>query len=159
MKQKLNTVERDLARCLLSIPMSVGVFLDAHNESKKELEGCYLYFDEIEYCWIRSGKVAGRDSNFGIRGDQHAKAAKDPNNSGSKFYRKYPDDSLADFNSSAKRSHLKQYCGLAFKRGNTLQLTSKDGLFIWDDVTMKELEKIKGNDSIENTFSLSSCMT
>ena len=150
MKQKLNTVKSDLARCLLSIPMSVGVFLDARNESKKELEGCYLYFDEIEYRWIRSGKAAGRGSNFGIRDDQHAKAAKDPNNNGSEFYRKYPDDSLADFNSSGKRSHLQQYCGLAFERGNTSQLTSKDGVFIWDDVTMKELEKIKGNDSIEN---------
>ena len=130
--------------------MPVGVFLDARNESKKELEGCYLYFDEVEYRWIRSGKAAGRGSNFSIRDDQHAKAAKDPNNNGSEFYRKYPDDSLTNFNSSGKGSHLKQYCGLAFERGNTMQLTSKDGVFIWDDVMMKELEKIKGNDSIEN---------
>ena len=98
---------------------------------------------------IRSGKAASRGSNVGIRDYQHAKAAKDPNNNGSEFYRKYPDNSLADFNSSGKRSHLKQYCGLAFKRGNTTQLKSKDGVFIWDDVTMKKLEKIKGNHSIE----------
>ena len=65
------------------------------------LEGCYLYFDEIEYRWIRSGKAAGRGSNFGIRDDQHAKAAKDPNNNGSEFYRRYPDANDPTLNNTA----------------------------------------------------------
>jgi hypothetical protein len=149
-KPKLYTVKSDTSRCLLATPNAGGIFLDARDESKKELEGCYLYYDEIDSKWIRSGKAAGRGSNFGIRDEQHAKAAKDPGNNQRELYLRYPDDSLTNVTSSGKRSHLRQYCGLAFKRTFTLQLISKDSIFIWDDSTLQELQKIKGEDSIEN---------
>lgn len=63
--------------------------MDARVEPYKKLVGNYLYYDSVKLQWIRSGKVSGKELNFGTRDMAHSKNSKDPTKSSMGFYRAY----------------------------------------------------------------------
>ena len=118
-----------------------------------ELEGCYLHYNRIRHVWIRSGKVVGSSQsngetsrNFKIRQDEHANCAR-CNTKSSRFYSLHPDEQ-ANTIGNIRRGfwhHLHQYCGIGFSRKEgTKGITDiEDGLFMWDENSIKKIENLK----------------
>lgn len=75
---------------LLSADTTRFIRVDA-DSSYAHLQGCYLYYHESKFKWVRSGKVCGQ-STFIKRHDQHVSNSKaasvDPRSS--YFYQQYP---------------------------------------------------------------------
>ena len=71
------------------VPLVVGTS-DSFTSAAKKTEGCYLYFDQEEAVWIRSGKVCGR--TFAERHKEHKKSSelKCEMSRQSRFYTHYP---------------------------------------------------------------------
>jgi len=142
--------------CLLASPIGdledgAGTFLSARDDSKKNLEGRYLYYDVLNGHWIRSGKVSGDNTNFGERDKQHDKCAMDPAANSSDFYLRYPDVSVKSRVKKGNFQNLKQNCGLSFQRGQTNALTSLDnGILEWDTHPMDCMNSARKDESIEN---------
>jgi hypothetical protein len=75
---------------LLQNVLSVEAFVLAEANAPSTLEGCYLFFDVPNACFVRSGKAVGQ--SFAARYKQHEKGS---TKASSKFYRLFPDKSLA----------------------------------------------------------------
>ena len=58
--------------------MHGGIFCDAREEAHQSLDGNYLYYDVVNYKWIRSGKACGTNACFGNRDNQHQKCSLEP---------------------------------------------------------------------------------
>jgi hypothetical protein len=140
--------------CLLkNIGQDDGSFLLAHNEVSKK-EGCYLYWDKVNLCWRRSGKVNTKSGNvtsrgFGIRGKEHNENSKNSNLT-SKFYRTFPSVDAPVPDSQLQLGFfedLEQYCALGFSRQDkshqSLYTTTGDGIFLWSDVMLHRIGEIK----------------
>ena len=130
-------------------------FAPCEKQPFSDLEGCYLYYDQIHHKWIRSGKAVGsRSSNprrtFGCRHQEHKKAAGEKGNMNQKsnFYSCYPDKSLTESNSRRKGyfNNLSQYCGIGFQRdGDTSGITEIEenkGIFTWSNDVIERVNKL-----------------
>ena len=112
-----------------------------------------MNYNRIRHVWIRSGKVVGSSQsngetsrNFKIRQDEHANCAR-CNTKSSRFYSLYPDEQ-ANTIGNIRRGfwhHLRQYCGIGFSRKEgTKGITDiEDGLFMWDENSIKKIENLK----------------
>ena len=104
-----------------------------------------MYYDELNECWCRSGKVVGDDSRtFGRRGNEHAKAAMLKTTADlTSFYTSHPDQSLTDSqNCRGTFQHLKMYCALGFnpKQNASLKLVGDRSPFVWGSHWMDKLK-------------------
>jgi hypothetical protein len=80
----------DDSTCLLQNPLlKDSAFVEVDMADCCE-EGCYLYFDTKNSCWVRSGKAVGR--KFTERHKEHAQKAilEDAADLSLRFYRTYP---------------------------------------------------------------------
>ena len=111
------------------------------------MHGAYLYFDNNDEKWIRSGKTTGNP--FSFRNEAHAKSAEKEILT-TTFYRRYPSrDRTTDTTSSSGRKgyfeNLVQYAALGFEIGNQevekfLTNTEKgESMFLF---SKEEVEKI-----------------
>ena len=118
-----------------------SIFYNARDEAFKNLEGCYLYYDNENGKWIRSGKAGGDgSSNFGKRDEEHAKSAKKATTS--LFYMAYPDQYATSNLARGSWQDLAQYCGLAFDGQDAADIIDvENGLLEWDRVTMEWVDK------------------
>ena len=101
-------------------------------------QGCYLYYHESKFKWVRSGKVCGQ-STFIKRHDQHVSNSKaasvDPRSS--YFYQQYPHPESPDARKDTRAGHftdLRQYIGIGFNRDDAELLTvdrSEGGILEW----------------------------
>ena len=137
---------------LLVLPMKEDVFqvITGHLSG---LEGCYLYFDQQKYKWIRSGKTSGegKDACFEGRGKKHqANATSKDQMRIHRLYREYPASGVSNLGvAEGCFESLQMYCGMTYdKRRDTSPLRSEgaaDSLFVWSIQTIDELKK-KGGD-------------
>ena len=114
-------------------------FLLATNAEESKLQGAYLYYDENQQDWIRSGKCTGR--SFIDRHKEHLRAAKDDsaNMNRSRFYTYYPSEKSSRSSGSTKKGifeRLTQYVAAGFDptcepTKTLIGKTSTDG-GIWD---------------------------
>ena len=100
-------------------------FLLATNADELKLEGSYLYYDQNQEDWIRSGKCTGR--GLEARHFEHLRAAKENTASvtRSKFYTYYPSKQCARSKNSTCKGvfeDLAQYVAIAWDP------TSKDAV-------------------------------
>ena len=113
-------------------------------------EGCYLYFDTNNSCWIRSGKAVGR--NFTARHREHEKQAmlEDEGKLSSRFYRTYPVRNSKYSSDNLRRGyfdHLQLYCGLGFDRAsksnrNLTTSGKRQSLFLWPDSCLRKVKLV-----------------
>jgi hypothetical protein len=130
------------------VPLVVGTS-DSFTAAAKKTEGCYLYFDQEEAVWIRSGKVCGR--TFAERHKEHKKSSelKCEMSRQSRFYTHYPSKTATAAPVRSRRGFfddLTVYCGLAFSRGSpSLHFLQDDenGIFRWDKDCLSSLLKVK----------------
>jgi hypothetical protein len=144
----LECSKRDASTCLLGMPLlrdSAFVEVDMDDCC---VEGCYLYFDTKNGCWVRSGKAVGR--KFPERHREHEKKAmlKDADDLSSRFYRTFP---CRDAKETGMRrgyfDHLQLYCGLGFDRTketsqNLLTSEKETSLFVWPSGDLKKLKSV-----------------
>jgi hypothetical protein len=122
---------------LLSADTTRFIRVDA-DSSYAHLQGCYLYYHESKFKWVRSGKVCGQ-STFIKRHDQHVSNSKaasvDPRSS--YFYQQYPHPESPDARKDTRAGHftdLRQYIGIGFNRDDAELLTvdrSEGGILEW----------------------------
>jgi len=114
--------------------------LATNDESKQQ--GAYLYYDQNDRKWIRSGKVINR--SFAIRHLEHSKGAKltTADSQSSRFYSRYPSIDAALTTEACRKGrfeNLQQYvaCGIDCEMSEDVKkiLTtdaSRGGIFHWD---------------------------
>jgi len=135
----------DLNACLLADP---SVFKKATTPTGKILEGCYLYYDQNDHKWIRSGKAVG--SNFALRHEQHLKESKwkSSNSQKSEFYSSYPSRSVILADNRARKGNfenLQQYIGVGYNKllkKNMLKDVKDKGIFHLDDEINKRIDAL-----------------
>ena len=144
---------------LVAHPGNEGcVFHDCASAEVTDLEGCYLYYDQVKYAWIRSGKAVGsKFSNpkrsFGKRHAEHKmEASKNATNckyDKSLFYRSYPSKSIPSTDGIRRRGYfenLRQYCGIGFNREKDMsKLVDKkegSGIFKWSEDVIQKVNKL-----------------
>jgi hypothetical protein len=127
-------------------------FLLANNTVAKK-EGCHMYWDKVNLCWRRSGKVNTKSGNvtsrgFGIRGKEHNKNAKN-STSTSKFYRTFPSVEAQVPDNQLQLGFfedLEQYYALGFCReheSHQFQYEySSGGIFVWSDEMLHQIREI-----------------
>ena len=105
-------------------------------------EGCYTHRNQDTGCWVRSGKVVGKERSFGVRNAEHARCSQllTSQDLASRFYCSYPAQSSEVQTGAARRGYfgsLEQYVGLGFMRTNQEAVnalcssTSEDRLLSW----------------------------
>ena len=146
LKKSVHREATSRSTCLLAHPnttMHGGIFCDAREEAHQSLEGNYLYYDVVNYKWIRSGKACGTNACFGNRDNQHQKCSLEPSKRTATFYKKYPDNSVETLIQLGKFQQLEQKCGLAFRRDDVAEIVSTTGFIIldWDPDVMEMLQK------------------
>lgn len=102
------------------------------------LEGCYLYFNQQKYKWIRSGKTSGegKDTCFeGHRKKHQANATSKDQMIIHCLYREYPTSGVSNLGATEGCfESLQMYCGVVYdKRRDTSPLRSEgatDSLFV-----------------------------
>jgi hypothetical protein len=108
-----------LRHCESFTPISVDVMQDITTKIRN-YEGCYLYYDDQNRVFIRSGKVVFR--SFLTRHLEHRKSAELTKaiDRKSNFYKSYPTKSAGKKNELPHRrgyfNDLHLYCGLGFDR-------------------------------------------
>jgi hypothetical protein len=127
-------------------------------------EGCYLYYDKVDYEWRRSGKVSVR--RFGDRHNDHWKNAKNSGSSTStklsKLYTEYPskEGNLGRLGMASGEKcwkgyfeDLVLYCGIGFNRswaaGGLVETDEGKGIFSWDK---KVIDCLSGSTKLGDTM-------
>lgn len=140
-------------------------------EANQDLFGSYLFWDEEDSIWIRSGKAYSEGGRtIGVRNKEHVEGSKlrGPKTSTSQFYRCYPcqveaAESISDAEKRGYHQNLVNYIGLAFDPMNSDTLTSNGdaGLFIWSDVGCQKLRASsdKCNTLVSSKLNMVSYMT
>jgi hypothetical protein len=115
-------------------------FVRANNQEVESLEGCYLYRDEANGYFVRSGKVIGR--SFLERHKEHVKCAMKQDTK-SRFYRTYPAREAVGYSHALRHGYIEdlaQYCGLGFSRTKSDDYKKlvwlKHGILDWDEKVM-----------------------
>lgn len=145
-KKDIAIAKSNSGTCVLRQPGNT--FIIAGTADILEQEGCYLYYDCEDACWIRSGKVVGKNRSFGGRNKEHATMAKEQSMEAlkSKFYRTYPSKDAVSRGCvrDGYFEDLKLYVGLGFSRkqpeGAKL-VTKEGGLLSWEGAILSKLEK------------------
>ena len=146
----LNTIAISENTTVIESP-SNAKFIEANGPTVKDLQGCYLHYDNKNKRWIRSGKVSGEKSTFGTRQKQHKDGASDIYTF-NKFYMSYPNKKTYDDNTMQRGiwDDLIQYCGLGIDPNICNELISTKNqdvplnekginyscIFEWDNYTM-----------------------
>jgi len=145
-KKDITIAKSNSGTCLLRQPGDS--FIIAGTADILEQEGCYLYYDSEDGCWIRSGKVIGNSRSFGERNKEHAKMAREQSMEAlkSKFYRTYPSKSATSRGCvrDGYFEDLKLYVGLGFSRrkpDHAKLVAKEDGLLSWEGAILSKLEK------------------
>ena len=119
------------------------------------LEGCYLYWDNENGVWVRSGKVVGTEStkrNFEVRGKEHGAASQllSLDSKASRFYNAYPASSSEAYSTILRKgwfSDLSQFVGLGFSRTDHTAVAAlcapAGGVLCWSNGAMDRTNKAK----------------
>ena len=146
---------------LLTTPQSFK-WISNINQSIINNIGAYLYFDINDHKWVRSGKSTG-SGGFISRHKQHEKLSKWQKGASSKFYLRYPSNTVNHTKSSNKSrrgffENLRQFVAIGIdpKNEETVKvITTKygeGGLFVFNDDDIKRIEKtnLKGKPTIDS---------
>ena len=117
--------------------------------SNGDCEGCYLFWDTVNLCWVRSGKVAGLTADFNSRIGQH-RACAGKASATSPFYVAYPtlanpgvDHSVPKAGRRGNFEQLTAYVGLGFRRSDVeLGEEEMHELFVFDDQDVDSIKKV-----------------
>ena len=152
-KQDLSCLDHN--QCLLAEPKS---FLKATSNQEANMEGCYLYYDNNNDEWIRSGKATG--SNFGKRHQEHKRGSNlsTVESRKSKFYSSYPSKQVHLADHSSRRGYfekLEMFVGISccklMKGKLTDDFTRQRGIFHFDEETLKHIGRVNfsGNSRVQ----------
>lgn len=122
---------------LLSADTSKFIPVEA-DSGYAQLQGCYLYYHESKFKWVRSGKVCGL-STFIRRHEEHTSNSKAPSIDprSSHFYQQYPHPQSPDAQKETRAgvfTDLRQYVGIGFNRQDAELLTldrAQGGVLEW----------------------------
>jgi hypothetical protein len=148
--------------CLLRDP-TIGKVFFSFGDSISDLEGCYLYWDNIGRKFIRSGKVSGgkRGDNggriFKRRHSEHKEYSELRTYKESRFYSSYPSETIVSETSKplGKFEILMQFVAFAIDRSRANSeivkriCGDKEDILQWIQAILKTISKygsIRGND-------------
>ena len=137
----------DRETCFLRDPID-GKFLEVKEGEATGVHGNYNRFDERRRRFIRTGFEYDEESSRDVvvRVSEHVEAANLRRGGDKKkpHYRKYPHKDAAhlvpDIERDGHADDLKSYVGIGFKNTATSTITDADGLFDWDEETVKGLQ-------------------
>jgi hypothetical protein len=114
----------------------------------QDLEGCYVFYDVMNGCFVRSGTVVrSSDRTIAKQYAEHKKNAKD-DTTGNNFYSLYPSKDRQNDQDKTRRGYFEDlviHCGLCFSRDDSMgvdMLCSPDtdlGIFSWNQVTIDSI--------------------
>jgi hypothetical protein len=150
--------------CLLNEAVEEGTFI--RGEIVKDLEGCYLYWDNTGKFFIRSGKVTGgkkgthKGRTFEVRHKEHKKGSTLTTfqHRQSQFYSKYPScaNNKANLNILGHFENLTQYCAFPIDRSKQnliKKICNPNGQFLeWPTNVLQIISKdgqVKGNEFVD----------
>ena len=135
------------------LPATTANFMQVTTNELEKVEGSYLYYDDMNGKWIRSGKVVGSSTTnrcIGMRNKEHQKSAelREHKDMESLFYMSYPSETVARTSDGLRRGffkNLRLFVALGFLRTNATAVdvlvatSAVEGILCWPASTITQI--------------------
>ena len=126
--------------CLLKNPSLNNTGFVTINDNIKHEQGVYLFYDNSQESWVRSGVAYGQGITFSTKHDTYRECSKSVKETDSAFHKMYRNTrSLA---TNGCFDDLEYYCAFSFNKNNTNKITaSGNTVFEWRQEDMQYIWK------------------